>query len=234
MRINKLLSNYGICSRKEANRIIEQNRIIVNGELCTPGQWVEEYDEILLDNEKVKPKEKVYIVLNKPVGVTCTAAKEVENNIIDFINYPEYIFPVGRLDKESEGLIILTNDGELANKILESDNQHEKEYIVMVDKPFDDEFIENMGKGVQLKGVKTRPCKVKKINKNTFKIILTQGLNRQIRRMTRAFGYTVTKLKRIRIMNLKIDNIHIGQWRYFTEKELKELKISVELYKFDN
>ncbi|NEZ48203.1 pseudouridine synthase [Clostridium botulinum] len=224
MRINKLLSNYGICSRKEANRIIEQNRIIVNGELCTPGQWVEEYDEILLDNEKVKPKEKVYIVLNKPVGVTCTAAKEVENNIIDFINYPEYIFPVGRLDKESEGLIILTNDGELANKILESDNQHEKEYIVMVDKPFDDEFIKNMGRGVQLKGAKTRPCKVEKINKNTFKIILTQGLNRQIRRMTRAFGYTVTKLKRIRIMNLKIEDMHTGQWRYFTEKEVKELK----------
>ncbi|KEH92917.1 pseudouridine synthase [Clostridium massiliodielmoense] len=224
MRINKLLSNYGICSRKEANRIIEQNRIIVNGELCTPGQWVEECDEILLDNEKVKPREKKYILLNKPVGVTCTAAKEVENNIISFINYPQYIFPVGRLDKESEGLIILTNDGELANKILESDNQHEKEYIVMVDKPFDDEFIKNMGRGVQLKGDKTRPCKVEKISKNTFKIILTQGINRQIRRMTRAFGYTVTKLKRIRIMNLKIHDIHIGQWRYFTEKELKELK----------
>lgn len=234
MRINKLLSNYGICSRKEANRIIEQNRIIVNGELCIPGQWVEESDEILLDNEKISPKEKVYILLNKPVGITCTAAKEVKNNIIDFIDYKQYIFPVGRLDKESEGLIILTNDGELSNKILESENMHEKEYIVTVHKPFNDEFIENMSKGVQLNGVKTRPCIVSRINECAFKIILTQGLNRQIRRMTRAFGYNVITLKRIRIMNLKIDGIHSGKWRYFTEKDLKELKISVELSNVHN
>ncbi|GAB6150559.1 pseudouridine synthase [Clostridium novyi] len=227
MRINKLLSNYGICSRKEANRIIEQNRIIVNGKLCIPGQWVEESDEILLDNKRIKPKKKVYILLNKPVGITCTSSKDIKANIIDFVNYKDYIFPVGRLDKESEGLIILTNDGELSNKILESENMHEKEYVVKVDKPFDDEFIENMSKGVQLKGVKTRPCIVKRIDECTFKIILTQGLNRQIRKMTRAFGYTVVKLKRIRIMNLKIDGIDIGSFRHFTEDELNNIRVMV-------
>ncbi|KGN01640.1 pseudouridine synthase [Clostridium novyi A str. 4570] len=227
MRINKLLSNYGICSRKEANRIIEQNRIIVNGKLCIPGQWVEESDEILLDNERIKPKEKVYILLNKPVGITCTSSKDIKDNIIDFVDYKDYIFPVGRLDKESEGLIILTNDGELSNKILESENMHEKEYVVTVDKPFDDEFIENMSKGVQLKGVKTRPCIVNRIDECTFKIILTQGLNRQIRKMTRAFGYTVVKLKRIRIMNLKIDGIDIGSFRHFTQDELNNIRVMV-------
>ncbi|KEI14800.1 pseudouridine synthase [Clostridium haemolyticum] len=224
MRINKLLSNYGICSRKEANRIIEENRIIVNGEVCIPGQWVEEYDEILMDNEPIKKKEKIYIALNKPVGITCTAAREVKDNIIDFLNYPEYIFPVGRLDKDSEGLILMTNDGELSNKILESENHHEKEYIVTVDKPFDDSFIKGMSEGVQLNGVKTRPCIVTRINNDIFRIILTQGLNRQIRRMTRAFGYTVIKLERIRILNIKINEIDVGKWRYLTHKEIDELR----------
>ena len=193
MRINKYLSNMGICSRKEANRIIEDKRIIVNGVLCTPGQWVEETDEILLDNKKVEKRESVYIALNKPVGITCTAAKEVEGNIIDYINYPEYIFPVGRLDKQSQGLIILTNDGELANKILESDNKHEKEYIVTVDKPYNDDFIEKMSNGVDIGGVVTRKCKVVKVDDYTFNITLTQGLNKQIRRMSKALGYTVTR-----------------------------------------
>ncbi|KEI11619.1 pseudouridine synthase [Clostridium novyi B str. ATCC 27606] len=224
MRINKLLSNYGICSRKEANRIIKENRIIVNGEVCIPGQWVEEYDEILMDNEPIKKKEKIYIALNKPVGITCTAAREVKDNIIDFLNYPEYIFPVGRLDKDSEGLILMTNDGELSNKILESENHHEKEYIVTVDKPFDDSFIKGMSEGVQLNGVKTRPCIVTRINNDIFRIILTQGLNRQIRRMTRAFGYTVIKLERIRILNIKINEIDVGKWRYLTHKEIDELR----------
>src|SRR3712207_2197741 len=224
MRINKLLSNYGICSRKEANRIIEENRIIVNGEICIPGQWVQEYDEIIMDNEPIKKKEKIYIALNKPVGITCTAAREVKDNIIDFLNYPEYIFPVGRLDKDSEGLILMTNDGELSNKILESENHHEKEYIVTVDKPFDDSFIKGMSEGVQLNGVKTRPCIVTRINNDIFRIILTQGLNRQIRRMTRAFGYTVIKLERIRILNIKINEIDVGKWRYLTHKEIDELR----------
>lgn len=224
MRINKLLSNYGICSRKEANRIIEQNRIIVNGEVCIPGQWVEEHDEIFMDNKLIQKKEKIYIALNKPVGITCTAAREVKDNIIDFLNYPEYIFPVGRLDKESQGLLLMTNDGELANKILQSENQHEKEYIVTVDKCFDDLFIREMSEGVQLNGPKTRPCIVTKINNNTFKIILTQGLNRQIRRMTRAFGYTVIKLERIRILKLSVNGIDVGKWRHLTKNEIEELE----------
>ena len=184
MRINKLFSNYGICSRKETNKLIEDKRVIVNGVLCKPGQWVEEYDEILLDGERVKPREKIYIALNKPVGITCTASEEVKDNIIDYMNYGQYIFPVGRLDKESQGLIIMTNDGVLANKILESDNLHEKEYIVTVNKDFDDEFIKGMASGVDIGDAVTRQCKVEKINSNTFKIILTQGLNKQIRRMS--------------------------------------------------
>lgn len=224
MRINKLLSNYGVCSRKETNRLIEENRIIVNGKLCIKGQWVEETDEILLDNKILKPMEKVYIALNKPEGITCTAAEDVDNNIIKFMNYKNYIFPVGRLDKESEGLIIMTNDGDLANKILESENNHEKEYIVRVDKPFDDDFINGMSKGVEILKVKTRPCKISRINDDTFRIILTQGLNKQIRRMSRAFGYTVISLKRIRIMNINITGIQKGNWRNLTEKEVEELK----------
>lgn len=224
MRINKLLSNYGICSRREANRLIEENRIVVNGQLCKPGQWVEEEDIILIDNEPIPVKDKVYIVLNKPVGITCTAAKEVKDNIIDFMNYKEYIFPVGRLDKASQGLILMTNDGELANKILESENEHEKEYIVTVDKAFDDFFIKGMSEGVEICGVKTRPCKVSRITEDTFRIILTQGLNKQIRRMTKTFGYTVVRLERIRIINIKIDGIDIGKWRNLTEKEVMELK----------
>ncbi len=224
MRINKLLSNYGICSRKDANRIIEQGRIIVNGQLCEPGQWVEEYDSILLDNEPIKPKDKVFIVLNKPVGITCTLARDVKDNIIDFMNYPDYIFPVGRLDKESQGLILMTNDGDLGNKILESDNRHEKEYIVTVNKPFHDDFIKGMSEGVEILGVKTRPCIIKRISEDTFSIILTQGLNRQIRRMTKAFGYEVTRLERVRIMNVELKDLEIGKWRNLTEEEVGELR----------
>ncbi len=224
MRINKLLSNYGICSRREANRLIEENRIKVNGRLCKQGQWVEEEDIILIDNELIPVKDKVYIVLNKPVGITCTAAKEVKDNIIDFMNYEEYIFPVGRLDKASQGLILMTNDGELANKILESENEHEKEYIVTVDKAFDDFFIKGMSEGVEICGVKTRPCKVSRITEDTFRIILTQGLNKQIRRMTKTFGYTVVRLERIRIINIKIGGIDTGKWRNLTEEEVMELK----------
>ncbi|MDF2504840.1 23S rRNA pseudouridine(2604) synthase RluF [Clostridium sp.] len=190
MRINKLLSNLGYCSRREP----------------------------------IPVKDKTYIALNKPVGITCTAAKEVKDNIISFMNYPEYIFPVGRLDKASQGLILMTNDGELANKILKSENEHEKEYIVTVDKPFNDDFIEGMSLGVDIGGIKTRTCIVTRITEDTFKIILTQGLNKQIRRMSRRFGYTVVKLKRIRIMNINIEGIDIGKWRKLTEEEIKELK----------
>jgi 23S rRNA pseudouridine2604 synthase len=224
MRINKLLSNHGVCSRTDAGRLIQENRIIVNGQLCTPGQWVEEEDTILIDNEPIPVKDKIYIALNKPVGVTCTAAKSVENNIIDFMNYPDYIFPVGRLDKASQGLILMTNDGELANKILESENQHEKEYIVTVNKHFDDQFMKGMSEGVEIYGVSTRPCKVSRVSGDTFNIILTQGLNKQIRRMSSAFGYKVVRLERIRIINIRIHGIEVGVFRELTEKEVVELK----------
>lgn len=227
MRINKLLSNYGYCSRKEVSRLIEEKRIIVNGELCTQGQWVEEYDEVLLDNIRVSKKKPIYILFYKPVGVTCTAAEDIENNIINYINYEQYIFPVGRLDKESEGLILLTNDGDLANGILESENEHEKEYIVTVNKDYDKEFINNMASGVDIGIGITRKCKVEAIDKNTFKIVLTQGLNRQIRRMTMNFGYKVIKLKRIRILNLNIENLMLGEYRHLTSDELEELKRSI-------
>lgn len=224
MRINKLLSNYGICSRTGVNKLIEENRITVNGKLSVPGQWVDTEDIILIDNEKILVKDKVYIALNKPSGITCTAAKNVESNIIKFMNYPEYIFPVGRLDKESQGLILLTNDGELANEIIKSENEHEKEYIVTVNKPFDDFFMDGMSEGVQIFGVNTRPCEVSRVNVDTFRIILTQGLNKQIRRMSKAFGFTVVRLQRIRIINIKIDGIENGTWRYLTDKEVIELR----------
>ncbi|SHH80529.1 23S rRNA pseudouridine2604 synthase [Clostridium grantii DSM 8605] len=224
IRINKFLSNAGFCSRKETNRLIEENRIKVNKEYCNIGQWIKETDEILVDDKVVPVKKKVYIVLNKPVGVTCTAAREVKNNIIDFINYPDYIFPVGRLDKDSEGLILMTNDGELASTISDAANEHEKEYLVTVDKPFEDEFMINMSAGVEIFGVKTRPCKVIRVDKDTFRIILSQGLNRQIRKMTKAFGYNVISLKRIRILNIKIDGLETGSWRNLTENEMLQLR----------
>ena len=228
MRINKLLSNFGICSRKDANRIIEDGRVIVNGELCTKGKWVELEDEILLDGEILKPKEKVYIALNKPRGITCTAAEEVKDNIIDFLNYKDYIFPIGRLDKDSEGLILMTNDGDLANKILESDNFHEKEYIVTVDKDFDEKFIDEMSSGVEILGVKTRPCVVERIDEKTFKIVLTQGLNRQIRRMTKALGYNVETLKRVRILSVLLEGMEVGKWRFLSQMEVESLRNKIE------
>lgn len=223
MRINKLFSNLGICSRRETNRLIEKGRVKVNGVLSISGQWVELEDEILIDDKPIIPRKKIYIAFNKPVGITCTAASEVENNIIDFINYEEYIFPVGRLDKESRGLILMTNDGELANKILNSDNYHEKEYVVNVDKPIDNNFIDNMSTGVYVLGEKTRPCKVIKVGENTFKITLTQGLNRQIRRMSKALGYNVINLERIKICSINVEEIEVGKWRYLRAEEVRDL-----------
>ena len=223
MRINKLLSNYGYCSRKEVSRLIEDKRIMVNGKLCEQGQWVEESDDILLDGEKVQQKERVYIALNKPKGIVCTSSREIKDNIIDFLNYEEYVFPVGRLDKDSEGLILMTNDGDLANKILSSENYHEKEYIVTLDKDFDDEFIYKMSNGVNILGTVTRPCNLERVDNNTFKIILTQGLNRQIRRMCKTLGYNVIKLERIRIVNIISDGIEPGKWRELTKEEIEEL-----------
>ena len=229
MRINKLLSNYGICSRKEARKLIEDKRIIVNGEYCIQGQWVEESDDILLDNEILKPKEKVYIAFNKPKGRTCTAAKAIKNNIIEFINYPEYIFPIGRLDKDSQGLIILTNDGDMANEILNSENHHEKEYLVKVDREYDNEFLKKMESGVKILDVVTRPCKMERVSDDTFMITLTQGLNRQIRRMCKTLGYNVIYLKRIRILNLYLDELEEGKWRYLSDDE-KEGLMNISKY----
>lgn len=229
MRINKLLSNYGYYSRKEVNRVIEEGRIIINGEIAKKGQWVEEDDEILLDGAPVVKKEKIYILLNKPRGIICTASKEKENNIIDFLNYSEYVFPVGRLDKDSEGLIILTNDGDFANTILSADNYHEKEYEVTLDREYDEEFLTKMSEGIEILGTKTRPCKLKRINEITFRIILTQGLNRQIRRMCKSLKYNVVKLDRIRIVNLNNKNLKRGEFRYITEEEILKLNQKINI-----
>ena len=223
MRINKLFSNFGICSRKETNKIIREGRVIVNGKPCIEGQWVELSDEILLDGKPLVPKEKIYIALNKPVGVVCTAAEEVKDNIIDYLGIDDYVFPIGRLDKDSQGLIFMTNDGDIVNKILRAGNNHEKEYIVTVNKSITDEFIKGMSNGVPILGTVTKKCLVKKESKNSFRIILTQGLNRQIRRMCEYFGYEVKKLERIRIMNVSLGNLKIGSWRYLTKKELAEI-----------
>lgn len=225
VRINKLLSNKGICSRKQANALIVAGRVRVNGTLCIPGQWVEVEDEVWVDGEPIHTKQQVYIILNKPVGVTCTAAPEVEDNIINYMAYPEYIFPVGRLDKLSQGLILLTNDGELANNILNAAHHHEKEYTVTVDRTFDQQFLENLAKGVDLGEVVTRPCHVERINEETLHITITQGLNRQIRRMCKAFGYEVMRLERIRILNITIEGLAYGKWRYLTEDEVAQLKL---------
>lgn len=223
MRINKLFSNFGICSRKETNKFIEEGRVIVNGKLATVGQWVELSDEIVFDGKKLEEKEKIYIALNKPVGITCSASDDVKDNIIDYINYGQYIFPIGRLDKDSQGLIILTNDGDFANSILEADSNHEKEYIVTLDKEFDEDFINKMENGVEILGQITKPCKLKPISKNTYSIILTQGLNRQIRRMSKAFGYNVVKLERIRIVNIFLEGIDYGCWKDISD-EIKAMK----------
>ena len=225
MRINKLLSNYGYCSRKEVRKLIEDKRIIVNGKLCEQGQWVEESDDILLDGEKVHRKEKIYLALNKPRGIVCTSSREIKDNIIDFLNYKDYVFPVGRLDKESEGLILMTNDGDLANKIISSENYHEKEYVVTLDKDFDEDFIYKMSNGVNILDTITRPCIVTRVNNDTFNIILTQGLNRQIRRMCKTLGYNVIKLERIRIVNILSKGIESGGWRTLTNEEIEGLKL---------
>ena len=233
MRINKLLSNYGYCSRKEVRKLIEDKRIIVNGELCEQGQWVEESDYILLDGVKIQRKEKIYLALNKPRGIVCTSSREIKDNIIDFLNYKDYVFPVGRLDKDSQGLILMTNDGDIANKILSSENYHEKEYVVTLDKDFDDEFIYKMSNGVNILDTITRPCIVKRVNNNTFNIILTQGLNRQIRRMCKTLGYNVIKLERIRIVNILSKGIEIGDWRTLTNEEIEGLRL-IKINEFNN
>jgi len=224
-RINKYLSEVGFCSRRAADKLIEESRVTINGKVPEMGTKISEGDEVRVDGNLIStPKEEfVYIAFNKPVGIVCTTNTKVEkDNIIDFINYPKRIFPIGRLDKQSEGLIFLTNDGDIVNKILRARNRHEKEYIVTVNRPVTIEFVETMSNGVSILDTTTRKCEVKRLSKFKFKIILTQGLNRQIRRMCEFLDYRVTQLKRVRIMNISLD-IPVGQWRDITEKELQDI-----------
>lgn len=225
VRINRLLSDAGVCSRREADRLLEQGRITVNGATAVLGQKVQTTDSILLDGKQIETEnERILIAFNKPVGIECTSDLTNPDNIIDFISYPKRIYPIGRLDKNSQGLILLTNDGSLVNQILKASNYHEKEYVVTVDKPLSDDFIKQMSEGVRILDTVTRPCEVYKDSKHTFRIILTQGLNRQIRRMCEALGYRVQKLKRIRIMNIELKNLPIGQYRDVTLEETEELQ----------
>mgnify|MGYP000019103162 CR=1 FL=1 len=224
-RINKYLSEVGYCSRRAADKLIEQDRITINGKVPEMGTKVTEEDEIRVDGKLIQDnKEKpVYIAFNKPIGVVCTTDTRVEkDNIIDFIGYPTRIFPIGRLDKPSEGLIFLTNDGDIVNKILRARNNHEKEYIVTVNRPINATFVKKMSAGIPILDTVTRECKVEQIDKYRFRIVLTQGLNRQIRRMCEYLDYRVTKLRRVRIMNIELD-IPLGEWRDISDEELKEL-----------
>lgn len=224
--LNKFISESGFCSRREADVIIKAGRVTINGVIAAPGNRVADGDNVLLDGKEIseKPRE-VYIALNKPIGITCTTDSRVAGNIIEHMDYHERIFPIGRLDKPSEGLILLTNDGNIVNKILRATNNHEKEYIVEVNKPITKDFLLKMSAGVFLPELETttRECEIERIGKFKFKIILTQGLNRQIRRMCENLGYRVLALKRIRIMNINLDQLAIGDWRHLTYQEMKQL-----------
>lgn len=224
IRINKFLSEVGYCSRREADKLLEQGRITINGKIPELGTKVLPTDEVRVNGQLVTEKEepKIYLAVNKPVGIECTTNQSVRGNIVDFVNYPERIFPVGRLDKDSEGLIIMTNDGDIVNKILRARNNHEKEYIVTVNKTITDRFIQRMGAGVPILDTVTKECRVEKISSTTFRIFLTQGLNRQIRRMCEYFDYEVVALKRIRIMNISLD-VPVGKYRDITKAEMDEL-----------
>jgi len=223
-RINKFISETGFCSRREADKLIEAGRVSVNGIKPEMGTKVSQDDKIEIDGKPLKSKEEfIYLAFNKPVGITCTTDLKDKDNIIDFINHPKRIFPIGRLDKPSEGLIFLTNDGDIVNKILRAGNNHEKEYVVTVDKLISQEFIKKMGNGVAILETVTQKCFIEQQDKNRFRIILTQGLNRQIRRMCEVLGYTVIKLKRVRIMNIKLDGITPGKWRYLTMDEINTI-----------
>lgn len=224
MRINKFLSEAGIVSRRGADQWIEAGRVTINGSPAELGSRVAEGDVVKVDGKVVETEEQlVYIALNKPVGITSTTERHVEGNVVDYINHPLRIFHIGRLDKDSDGLLLLTNDGDIVNEILREEHGHEKEYIVTVDHAITDQFLNNMATGVKILGTVTKPCKVKKLGPRTFNITLTQGLNRQIRRMCAALGYHVKRLQRTRILNIKLGDLPIGEWRDLTETELKEL-----------
>lgn len=225
MRLNKFISDSGLCSRREADKMVETGRVTVNGRRAEAGMQVTGTDTVRVDGEVIASgRETVYIAFNKPAGVTCTTDRGEKSNIIDHVNYPDRIFNIGRLDKDSEGLIFLTNDGDIVNKILRAGNKHEKEYVVTVNKPVTDEFISGMSGGVPMLGVMTRKCKIIRESAFVFRITLTQGLNRQIRRMCEHFGYEVTKLVRVRIMNITLQGLPTGDWRFFSAIELAEIK----------
>jgi 23S rRNA pseudouridine2604 synthase len=222
--LNKYISQTGICSRREADKWIEAKRVKINGAIAVKGNRVLPNDKVTVDGKPIKSKPKhVYIALNKPPGITCTTDLKDKTNITDFVNHKMRIFPIGRLDKPSSGLILLTNDGDIVNKILRVENHHEKEYVVTVNKPITTELIKKMSQGVSILGTRTKKCYVEKMNQRTFRIVLTQGLNRQIRRMCDAFNYKVVTLKRIRIMNIYLDDLKVGDWRDLTEVEMSVL-----------
>ena len=224
-RINKYLSEVGYCSRRAADKLIEEGQVTINGKVPEMGTKIVPGDEVRVNGVLIsEPNEKpIYIAFNKPIGVVCTTDTKVEpNNIVDYINYPKRIFPIGRLDKASEGLIFMTNDGDIVNKILRARNNHEKEYIVTVDRPVSPDFVKRMSKGIPILDTVTRECVVEKVGKFSFKIILTQGLNRQIRRMCEFLNYEVVRLKRVRIMNIQLDT-EIGHWRYLTDEEMIQM-----------
>ena len=230
-RINKYLSEVGFCSRRAADRLIEEGKVTINGEITEIGSKVKEGDQVEVEGQKIinpTNQKNIYLAFNKPIGIVCTTDRRVEpDNIIDFIKYPKRIFPIGRLDKPSEGLIFLTNDGDIVNKILRAKNNHEKEYIVSVNRPINKDFIQSMSNGVQILDTITKNCFVKQLGQKKFKIILTQGLNRQIRRMCDSLGYRVRSLKRVRIMNIKLD-VPTGKFREITKEELIELNRLLE------
>ena len=224
MRLNKYISETGACSRREADRWIEAGRVTCNGQPAVLGTQVADGDEVCVDGELIGAKKKpVYIALNKPVGITCTTEPDVEGNIVDLVGHAERIFPIGRLDKDSEGLILLTNDGDIVNEILRSENNHEKEYVVTVERSITDLALRMMADGVKIMGEVTKPCNVSRVDTKTFRIILTQGLNRQIRRMCSALGYRAQRLQRVRIINITLGTLAAGQWRELTEQELAGL-----------
>lgn len=223
-RLNKFISDTGYCSRRQADKYIEQGLVTVNGQLAPVGLKVSASDEVRVDGKPLKEKPaRIYLAYHKPVGITCTTERHIKGNIIDAISYPERIFPIGRLDKPSEGLIFLTNDGDIVNKVLRAGNAHEKEYTVTVNKPITANFINKMAGGVPILDTVTLPCTVSQVSKNTFKIILTQGLNRQIRRMAEYLGYEVVKLKRTRIMHVRLAELRSGQWRLLDKYELAQM-----------
>jgi 23S rRNA pseudouridine2604 synthase len=224
MRINKFISETGLCSRREADGWIEAGRVSINGQVATLGSKVSDGDAVCVDGRPLGAKQvAVYIALNKPVGITCTTESDVRGNIVDFVKHRERIFPIGRLDKDSEGLILLTNHGDIVNEILRAEHAHEKEYIVTVDKPVTDAFLKGMAAGVNILGTVTRPCQTKRLAPNVFGIVLTQGLNRQIRRMCTVFGYRVRRLQRIRIMHIQLGALKTGEWRDLTPSEVSQL-----------